>query len=302
MISVIIPVYNVQDYLRDCLDSLVSQKYQDYEVILVDDGSDDKSPDICDEYSSRYSRIRVIHKNNGGVSSARNAGLDVACGEYIAFIDADDYVNSDFLNIEGYNSDVIEKGYCVIDPENKILCERKQSLCESLDTDKQILRFFVNERNNALWDKIIARRVILEKRFNENVKIGEDFLFFLTLIPNIKSYAFSSIGTYFYRKTASSAMNTINCDLSKRLQVIEENIANIFECNKCICNENLMYSIIFQSYFPYYYKYRKCLTVTQLKQYQNLLCSFSIDRIMYLSTYNKIKIIGKITLSAFHLL
>lgn len=299
MISIIIPVYNVEDYLRECLDSIIDQKHQDNEIILVDDGSIDKSPEICDEYCSRYSQIHVVHKKNGGVSSARNAGLDIAKGEYIAFIDADDSVDRDFLSIDGCEADVIEKGYCVIDKNSKIIAEHNK-LGRTLYTEDEILRFFVNKRNNALWDKIIAKRIIGDNRFNENVKIGEDFLFFLSLIPNIKSYTFSPIGKYFYRVTATSAMSAVNKDLSKRLKVIEDNISNILECNKIVRNENLIYSIIYKSYFPYYLRNRQSLTEKQVNQYNSIIRGFSIKRICYLSIPNKMKTFVKLLLAVYY--
>lgn len=93
VISVIVPIYNVERYLEKCVNSILNQSYADLEIILVDDGSHDKCPDICDEYAKHDSRIKVIHRANGGLSDARNAGLDIAKGEYISFIDSDDYID-----------------------------------------------------------------------------------------------------------------------------------------------------------------------------------------------------------------
>lgn len=98
-ISVIVPVYKAEKYLHRCVDSLLAQTFQDYEILLIDDGSPDRSGEICDEYAKRDARIRVFHKENGGVSSARNTGLDNANGEWIAFVDSDDWVESDYLQI-----------------------------------------------------------------------------------------------------------------------------------------------------------------------------------------------------------
>ncbi|HJA50079.1 MAG TPA: glycosyltransferase, partial [Candidatus Fusicatenibacter intestinipullorum] len=92
-ISVIIPVYNVEKYLKRCLDSVINQTYKNLEIILIDDGSTDNSGKICDEYAQKDERIIVIHKENGGVSSARNKGLDICIGDYISFIDSDDWIN-----------------------------------------------------------------------------------------------------------------------------------------------------------------------------------------------------------------
>ena len=97
LISVIVPVYNVEKYLNKCIDSIINQTYKNLEIILVDDGSQDSSGKICDEYTKKDNRIKVIHKENGGVSSARNIGLNNATGEWIAFIDADDWVDEEYL-------------------------------------------------------------------------------------------------------------------------------------------------------------------------------------------------------------
>ncbi|MFW5510256.1 MAG: glycosyltransferase family 2 protein, partial [Prevotella sp.] len=97
MISIIIPIYNVEKYLRQCLDSVVNQTYQDWEAILVDDGSSDSSPAICDEYAKKDSRFKVLHQANGGVSSARNIGLNKSHGEWLIFLDADDMLKNNAL-------------------------------------------------------------------------------------------------------------------------------------------------------------------------------------------------------------
>lgn len=96
LISVIVPIYNVESYLNRCVESIVNQTYQNLEIILVDDGSPDNCPQICDDWARKDSRIKVIHKENGGLSDARNAGMNIATGEYISFIDSDDYVALDF--------------------------------------------------------------------------------------------------------------------------------------------------------------------------------------------------------------
>ena len=97
LVSIIVPIYNVEKYIKECIDSIINQTYKNLEIILVDDGSPDCCPKICDEYSKKDKRIKVIHKENGGLSSARNAGLDVAKGEYVSFIDSDDVVDEKFI-------------------------------------------------------------------------------------------------------------------------------------------------------------------------------------------------------------
>ena len=93
LISVIVPIYNVEKYLARCVDSIVNQTYKNLEIILVDDGSPDRCPQMCDDYAEKDSRIKVVHKKNGGLSDARNAGMAVATGEYISFIDSDDWID-----------------------------------------------------------------------------------------------------------------------------------------------------------------------------------------------------------------
>ena len=97
LISIIVPVYKAEKHLSECIDSIISQTYENFELILIDDGSPDNSGKICDEYAEKDKRIRAIHKENGGVSSARNTGLDNASGEYITFIDSDDFVDKQYL-------------------------------------------------------------------------------------------------------------------------------------------------------------------------------------------------------------
>ena len=111
LVSIIIPVYNVEKYLAECIESVLKQTYQNIEILLIDDGSPDNSGKICDEYEEKDSRVRVIHKENGGVSSARNVGLEQANGEYITFIDSDDFVSESYIEelyiaLENGNSDL----------------------------------------------------------------------------------------------------------------------------------------------------------------------------------------------------
>ena len=103
LVSVILPIYNVELYLKECIESVIGQSYKDLEIILVDDGSTDQSPYICDEYAKIDRRIKVIHKKNGGLGYARNSGMKVATGEYVAFVDSDDYVDLDMFE-SMYNS------------------------------------------------------------------------------------------------------------------------------------------------------------------------------------------------------
>ena len=125
LISVIVPIYKVEKYLTICVDSLLHQSYGNLEIILVDDGSPDECPAICDQYQNKDNRIKVIHKKNGGLSDARNAGLDIAQGEYVAFVDSDDFIDEDYIcklydALQQNRASIAVCGIQIIDESNKV--------------------------------------------------------------------------------------------------------------------------------------------------------------------------------------
>jgi glycosyltransferase involved in cell wall biosynthesis len=140
-ISIIVPVYKVEPYLCKCIDSILAQTFTDFELILVDDGSPDRCGEICDEYAKKDNRIRVIHKKNGGLSSARNAGIDIAKGKYIGFVDSDDYIREDMLGAlfgvaEKYSSDMV---ICDL-----LKVSENQEVDESPSNDEEVIKHFTN--------------------------------------------------------------------------------------------------------------------------------------------------------------
>ncbi len=164
MISVIVPVYNTKAYLKRCIDSLLQQTYQDMEIILVDDGSTDGSGELCDSYADRHESIRVLHKENGGSSSARNLGLDNARGDYIGFVDSDDYVDPDmyerlYAGIREYRVKAAQIGRDEIDPEGNALPDicvpPEQSEC--LFPDKFMEELLLHRGDCSFCTKLIAR-------------------------------------------------------------------------------------------------------------------------------------------------
>ena len=188
MISVIVPVYNVENVLHYCIDSILNQTYKDFELILVDDGSTDKSGNICDEYADKESRIRVFHKENGGVSSARNFGIDNANGDYICFIDSDDYVNGDYLELLMHTkskypeSDNIWCCFTTINsyggnPQNRN-CIKSDKDCVEFDRS-QIMTLHEKWLDAGPVCKLYSKEVIVKNRirFNESISLGEDLIF-----------------------------------------------------------------------------------------------------------------------------
>ena len=179
-ISVIVPVYNVEDYLARCVDSILAQTHSNLEVILVDDGAKDSSGAICDDYAARDSRVKVIHKENGGLSSARNAGLEAAAGEYIAFVDSDDWIEPDAYShllevMEKYGALLVCGGRYDVDGgtgEKTIgLCPAKE---EAISAEELVGRIFLWDGcDSSACDKLYHRSVLENFRYPEG-KVCED--------------------------------------------------------------------------------------------------------------------------------
>ena len=182
MVSVIIPIYNCDKYLAECLDSVVSQTYRNTEIILVDDGSIDKSGQICDEYAATKDNITVIHKRNSGVSSARNVGLDRARGNYIYFCDSDDILDKKILQclvseMESSGADLVS---CQYTREKSSFPSNKIGKSYVVDTAEFVNIMLCEPKYSGfLWNKMFRTDQLIGFRFNENVKIFEDLLFCL---------------------------------------------------------------------------------------------------------------------------
>ena len=196
MISVIVPVYNAEKYLRKCLESIVNQTYKDLEIILVDDGSTDLSPQICDEYAAKDERIRVIHKPNGGVSTARNVGLDSFNGEYVTFIDSDDYIEINmferiFEAISAKDVDLVFIREKSVNIEGKTIYvngEAPTAKILYIDKEKAEERI-IKMQINGMCDKTYKRSLIDGIRVFEGKQHGEDLLFNIQVLERVKTAA-----------------------------------------------------------------------------------------------------------------
>lgn len=232
MISIIVPVYNVEIFLPDCLKSVSQQTYKDFEVLLVDDGSTDKSGSICDDYAKKDNRFKVYHKQNGGVSSARNYALDKIQGEWVYFCDADDilyhYTLETLINHFDEDVDSTMGGYIRMNNLGKILEEN--TICEECNMSvEETLTDFYHPKykmfNGFIWNRLF-RRSIIEKyhlRFREDIYIKEDGLFLIQYLSKCNNGTYyNTRPIYKYREHSSSAMNSklnnINKEFVSRLK------------------------------------------------------------------------------------
>ena len=233
LFSIVVPVYNVEKYLSDCLESILNQTFSDFELILVDDGSNDKSPSICDQYSMRFPFIRVIHKTNGGVVSARKTGLNASCGFYILSVDSDDIIPDDLLEtlakvISIHKPDIIAFDYQNILETGEFTSVVENLLPEGLYDSKNKFLIEDNFLYNShlpnyyntgsiiysLWSKCIKRELLsrYQNSVPDSIRNGDDVAVLTPVIVESRSvYILRYVG-YYYRTRCSSLVHTFNPD------------------------------------------------------------------------------------------
>ena len=260
-ISVVVPVYNVEKYIKESIESLLKQSFSDFELILVDDGSTDKSASICDFYASKDSRIKVFHKQNGGVSSARNLGIEKSVGEWIAFVDSDDYVDAKYLeNLykSAYSCDLISCGFFVTN-----------EFGEKMNSNVNPSGFFYQKDiadvvNNdwivtSPWAHLIKASLIKNNsiKFYENRSMGEDTIFVLSCLDKADCIRNIPELLYYYRTTPNSLLHP---DERKYGKYIED----------YMWSNNMVYSMK-NGTFYFYYKRRCHALMTSLYKKDMLL-------------------------------
>lgn len=212
LISIIVPVYNVEDYIKQCLDSILLQTYTNFEVIVVDDGSTDSSSEICDDFAKKDKRFNVIHKENGGVSKARNIALDNVNGSYVVFVDSDDVLPKDALKkmideTIATNSEVSVLGWYDFKDEDKKIFECKKN--KIILENENVLKSFLNDQyfTSVIWGKIYKSEIINNNRFDENIVIAEDFDFLYKVLKKVNRLSVNTFEiAYKYRVRETSAM------------------------------------------------------------------------------------------------
>lgn len=260
LISVIVPVYRVEAYLDKCISSIVNQTYQNLEIILVDDGSPDNCPAMCDAWAEKDSRIRVIHQENQGGGAARNAGLDAASGELIAFVDSDDYISLDMYEImltilRKTNASIVECSYMAVEDDCPLLSAHATIKMYSTE-DALYANLYNTACQQVIWNKLYRKKTIGTIRFVAGKTIDDEY-FTYRVIGNAKNVAVISDILYFYRQHDGSVMHQ-NYSL-KRLDAVA---ACIERCN------------YLSNYYPALTSDAKInLWITCMFHYQMALCS-----------------------------
>ena len=227
-ISVIIPIYKAENDLKRCLNGFLSQTFKDFEIILIDDGSPDSCGKICDEYALKDARIFVLHKKNGGVSSARNGGLKAVRGKYVAFVDGDDCVDKDYLKklLEGIKSYRVDFCMCryvnVFAGANESESKHEFPLNKALDKEKiktcvfdTVFKVGLTDGLFSPWGKLFKKDIIYDfaLKMDEKMSFGEDMLFVISYFENCSSAVFISDALYYYERRDDGLFNKYRSSL-----------------------------------------------------------------------------------------
>ena len=227
-ISVIIPVYKVEEFLNSCVESIVNQTYQNLEIILVDDGSPDNCPNLCDEWAKKDERVKVVHKKNGGLSSARNAGLEIMTGDYVLFVDSDDSIHSQSCeillnNLEKNDADIsmasFRNVYSLTGLKHKTY--KLEKIKTEIFEDKDVFELIFNKKIPMVmvaWMKLYKREIFKDLRFEEG-KLHEDEFIIHKTFSLCKKLAYTNLPLYNYLQRQNSIIKSSFSE--KRLHILE---------------------------------------------------------------------------------
>lgn len=241
MVSIIIPVYNAEKYLHRCLDSVVNQTYKDIEIIIVDDGSTDGSGVICDEYAVKDSRFHVIHQKNGGVSVARQTGLESVKGDYICFVDADDCIEPQMIDEQLREADRTNSDMIICDYYMEIesgWAYSSQKLQDNMFSEEVIRMILSGNLSGSCWNKFIRRACCVGVNFTpSDIMVGEDELFIIRILNQGITVRYLPKAFYRYYRNKSSIINTFSekaviskIKEVKELEVVLDGMAIKEEC------------------------------------------------------------------------
>lgn len=309
-ISSIVPIYNVEKYLIRCIDSILTQSFTDFELILVDDGSPDNCGTICDEYVSRDSRIKVIHQENVGVSAARNTGLRIAKGEYICFCDSDDYIDEDYFEVL-YNTITTKDYDCVfinrktITDENVVKISQYDK-CEIIfESERSIHNYIINGVLNhkipwELWSMIVKKQIVdlYQIRLCESCEnFAEDLCFLLMYLVHCKIIKIIDYNGYYYfqrddsttsiakNKYKFNSLNEVSCYFYKHLK--------LFSCDTIIKDYPIIHFHIMNNQYLKVHETREfkvvpheCKKIKKKKWYRHMIARFIFSKRYKIEFYN----------------
>ena len=273
LISIIVPVYNVEKYLDRCIDSIINQTYKNIEIILVDDGSTDQSSIICDKYSKLDKRIKTIHKKNGGLSSARNTGLDIAKGNLLGFVDGDDYIDSNMIeelykNIIKTKADIVICNFVRFDEEKETF--NKYSKKKFIVEEKDKYNYLFNEYRIPTvvqWNKLFKKEVFKDIEYKKG-KINEDEFTVCSELNNAKRISYYLEPFYHYYQRNNSIMGSYNINRFETIFEAYDSQINFFK-NKSMDNEIINTKLVrFEAITYFLYMANKSnMTKKPLKKY-----------------------------------
>ncbi len=295
-ISVIVPVYNVEKYLNECIESILAQTFVDFELILVDDGSTDRSGAICDRYAERDSRVKVIHKENGGVSSARNIGIEESKGDFITFIDSDDMIDDDYLMeaireickqgcdvyfsglyMETWNRQSIidTKKYTITNPEKYSIKE----LLDNLEIKYPLICIC------GPWCKLFRSDLIKKNniKFDTSMLLGEDTNFNIDILEKCRNVFFSEKCFYHYRRgNDDSLFSRFHMDVFEIYKKVSKKILALMYRNKCDQNTIIRYEkMVFSQYLACIHTYYRFFSLTTHLERVRLVKKIAADDIVH---------------------
>ena len=288
LVSIIIPVYNVEQYLNKCIESIINQTYPNIEVILIDDGSTDLSGKICDNYAKKDCRIKVIHKKNEGVSCARNDGVKSSKGKYVLFIDSDDYIDIDAIEkmIEEIDKDEIIKISHRLVRNNRIIkCISNNGTFSKVDYIKKVL---IGDIGGHSWGYLLKKDIIDNLYFDERTSCMEDTLFIINCI--LKAERIKCINTTFYNHVIND--NGITASVNRIERNINDYMYSLNEIEKVLDKAGFEYKndILEKRLRLIESELAKCLNKNELqKLFDNMIINENLKKIYKSSRINMLK-------------
>lgn len=283
-ISIIVPVYNVEDYIEKCIKSILNQVFTEFELILVDDGSTDNSGNICDKYAEKDNRIIVIHKENGGISSARNIGLNIAKGEYIAFVDSDDYINKNMYHtlynlIIKTQSDIAMCNYKTISKDEEVNLNEDQIInshdIKCINNIQYLNNLYGKDKVKyiVMWNKLYKNEIFRKLRFKDSRIEEDEFIIHHVLYLSDKIVYIDKNYYYYMQRNNSIVGSKYNLKRLDKIYALEDRI-EFFKEKKLVDLYNKAVKDYIDVFFWNYYEMKKEINGYK-KEIKNIMKSYN---------------------------